>query len=76
TKIIGLWSSDVGDWVVAELSAPLAESWVLVEQGVISAAVFKAFVFGNPYRFYTEAMPAFLVGTVVERKLASQGKAG
>ncbi|QII86546.1 amidohydrolase family protein [Bordetella hinzii] len=76
-KINAIWSSDVGHWDVPDLTEPLAESWDLVEQGVISAEDFKAFVFGNPYRFYTEANPAFFAGTEVERKLnrAPQAKA-
>ncbi|MFC4273979.1 amidohydrolase family protein [Achromobacter aloeverae] len=73
-KINAIWSSDVGHWDVPDLTEPLAESWDLVEQGVISAADFKAFVFGNPYRFYTEANPNFFAGTEVERKLTSAAR--
>lgn len=71
-KINAIWSSDIGHWDVPDLTAPLAESWDLVEQGVISAADFKALVFGNPYRFYTEANPTFFRGTDIERKLAGK----
>ncbi len=70
TKINAIWSSDVGHWDVPEFTEPLAESWDLVEQGVITAADFKALVFDNPYRFYTEANPRFFDGTEVGRKLA------
>lgn len=68
-KINAIWSSDIGHWDVPDLTEPLAESWDLVEQGVITQADFKAWVFGNPYRFYTEANPDFFAGTNVERKL-------
>jgi predicted TIM-barrel fold metal-dependent hydrolase len=71
TKINAIWSSDVGHWDVPEFTEPLAESWDLVEQGVISAADFKALVFDNPHRFYTEANPRFFEGTEVGRKLAA-----
>ena len=74
-KINAIWSSDIGHWDVPDLTAPLAESWDLVEQGVISAQDFKALVFGNPYRFYTEANPAFFQGTAIERKLAAPARA-
>ncbi|WP_238891872.1 amidohydrolase family protein [Achromobacter insuavis] len=74
-KINAIWSSDIGHWDVPDLTAPLAESWDLVEQGVISAQDFKALVFGNPYRFYTEANPAFFQGTAIERKLATAAPA-
>ena len=75
TKINAIWSSDVGHWDVPDLTEPLAESWDLVEQGVISAADFKSLVFSNPYRLYTDANPAFFKGTRVERKLAQAAKA-
>ncbi|MBT2304070.1 amidohydrolase family protein [Variovorax paradoxus] len=70
-KINAIWSSDVGHWDVPEFTEPLAESWDLVEQGVIGAADFKALVFDNPHRFYTEANPRFFEGTEVGRKLAA-----
>ena len=70
-KINAIWSSDIGHWDVPDLTEPLAESWDLVEQGVITAADFKALVFDNPYRFYTEANPQFFKGTAVEKKLPS-----
>ncbi len=65
-----IWSSDVGHWDVPEFTEPLAESWDLVEAGVIAAADFKAWVFDNPYRFYTQANPDFFKGTAVERAAA------
>jgi len=60
---------------VPDLTEPLAETWDLVEQGVISASDFKALVFGNPYRLYTEANADFFKGTRVEQKLAQAAKA-
>lgn len=68
-KINAIYSSDVGHWDVPDLTAPLAESWDLVREGVISEDDFKAYVFGNPYKFYTEANPNFFKGTAVESKL-------
>lgn len=68
-RINAIWSSDIGHWDVRDLTEPLAESWALVEEGVISTSDFRAFVFDNPYRFYTQANPAFFAGTEVERKL-------
>lgn len=70
-QINAIWSSDIGHWDVPDLTEPLAESWDLVEQGVITAANFKSWVFENPYRFYTEANPRFFEGTAVETKLKS-----
>ncbi|MOA56390.1 hypothetical protein D3C78_1803600 [compost metagenome] len=72
TKINAIWSSDIGHWDVPDLTEPLAESWDLVEQGVISADDFRALVFDNPYRFYTEANPAFFAGTDIAHKLGKR----
>lgn len=74
-KTKAIWSSDIGHWDVPDLTEPLAESWDLVEQGVISEDDFKALVFGNPYRFYTEANPNFFAGTAIEKKLSLLKKA-
>ncbi|PZQ00192.1 MAG: amidohydrolase [Variovorax paradoxus] len=68
-KINAIWSSDVGHWDVPEFTEPLAETWDLVEQGLLSAQDFRAFTFGNPLRFYTEANPHFFDGTAVGRQL-------
>jgi predicted TIM-barrel fold metal-dependent hydrolase len=70
-KINAIYSSDVGHWDVPDLTDALASAHDLVEEGVISEADFKAYVFGNPYRLYTEANPNFFKGTAVEAKLAS-----
>lgn len=69
-KINAIYSSDVGHWDVPDLTEALAESRDLVDEGVISEADFKALVFENPYRLYTEANPDFFKGTAVEAKLA------
>ncbi|SFN21355.1 amidohydrolase family protein [Variovorax sp. OV329] len=71
-KVNAIWSSDVGHWDVPEFTEPLAETWDLVEQGVISAQDFRAFVFENPLRFYTEANANFFEGTQVGEKLKPQ----
>lgn len=73
-KINAIYSSDVGHWDVPDLTEVLAESYALVEQGAISEADFKAWVFDNPYKLYTEANPAFFRGTAVEAKLKSEAR--
>lgn len=70
-KINAIYSSDVGHWDVPDLTAPLAESWDLVKEGVISEADFKSYVFANPYKFYTEANPNFFKGTAIESKVSN-----
>ncbi len=68
-KLNAYWSSDTGHWDVPDLTETLAETWDLVEEGVITAEDFKALVFDNPYRFYTANNPEFFKGTQVEAKL-------
>jgi hypothetical protein len=72
-KLNAFWSSDSGHWDVPDLTETLAESWQLVERGLLSEQDFKAFVFGNPYKFYSEANPRFFEGTAVEARLNADG---
>lgn len=64
-KLNAIYSSDVGHWDVPDLTLPLAESRELVKEGVISEADFKAYVFENPYKFYTQANANFFAGTAI-----------
>jgi predicted TIM-barrel fold metal-dependent hydrolase len=68
-KINAIYSSDVGHWDVPDFTQVLSESYELVEQGAITESDFKAWVFGNPYKLYTEANPEFFRGTAVEEVL-------
>jgi hypothetical protein len=72
-KINAIYSSDVGHWDVPDLTHVLAESHALVDEGVINEADFRAWVFENPYKLYTEANADFFKGTAVEAKLARRG---
>lgn len=72
-RINAYWSSDTGHWDVPDLRETLAETWDLVEEGVIAEKDFKALVYDNPHRFYTANNPDFFKGTKVEEKL--KGKA-
>jgi predicted TIM-barrel fold metal-dependent hydrolase len=75
-KINAIYSSDVGHWDVPDLRLVLAESRALVDQGAISEADFKAWVFDNPFKFYTEANPRFFEGTAVADRLPRASGAG
>jgi Amidohydrolase len=68
-KVNAIYSSDVGHWDVPDLTDVLAESWALVEEGAISEADFKAWVFENPYKLYTDANPTFFEGTAIADKV-------
>lgn len=71
-KVNAIYSSDVGHWDVPDLTEVLADSFALVEQGAISEADFKAWVFENPYRLYTESNAAFFKGTAIESLVKPQ----
>jgi len=68
-KVNAIYSSDVGHWDVPDLTDALAEAHALVEEGVITEANFKDYVFNNPYKLYTEANPDFFKGTQVQARL-------
>jgi len=68
-KINAIYSSDVGHWDVPDFTQVLSESYELVEQGAITESDFKAWVFDNPYKLYTDANPDFFRGTAVETVL-------
>jgi len=69
-KVNAIYSSDVGHWDVPDLTQVLAESHALVDEGAISEADFRAWVFDNPYKFYTESNANFFKGTAIEAQLA------
>jgi hypothetical protein len=75
-KINAIYSSDVGHWDVPDLTEVLAESRALVDEGAITEADFKAWVFENPYRLYTESNANFFKGTAVEAKLKNEPAVG
>ncbi|MEZ4334370.1 MAG: amidohydrolase family protein [Myxococcota bacterium] len=74
--LAALFSSDLGHWDVPDMQAVLVEAWENVEHGWLSRDDFKAFVFGNVARLYTDANPDFFAGTAVERAVAEARRAG
>ncbi len=66
-RLQAIFSSDIGHWDVPEMRDVLEEAHELVEDGLITDADFRDFVFVNPHRFWTHANPDFFKGTVIER---------
>ncbi len=60
------FSSDIGHWDVPEISEVLLESHQLVDQGLLSDADYRDFVFANPVRLHAGMNPRFFDGTPVE----------
>jgi predicted TIM-barrel fold metal-dependent hydrolase len=59
------FGSDVGHWDVTDVGDVVVEAYELAEDGLISEADFRQFVFENPVRLHTRANPAFFDGTAV-----------
>ena len=65
-RLNAIMGSDVGHWDVRDFTEPIAEAWELVDDGVLDAEEFRAFVFDNPLRFYGGPNPDFFRDTVLE----------
>ncbi|MDR2613804.1 MAG: amidohydrolase family protein [Candidatus Accumulibacter sp.] len=72
TQVNMFWSSDLGHWDVPEINTILADTFQLVEEGIITAENFKQLVFKGPYEFYTANNPDFFKGTAVEPLLPAE----
>jgi hypothetical protein len=65
-KLNAIFSSDFGHWDVTDMSSVLAEAYELVEDGIVSEADFRDFVFTNPVKLLAGMNPDFFKGTAVE----------
>ena len=68
-KLRTVYGSDLGHWDLPDMRNAAAEAWELVEDGIISEADFRDFVFVNPVRLKTDLNPEFFRGTVVESQV-------
>ena len=71
-KLKAVFSSDIGHWDVPDMRGVLGEAWELVDNGHLSEADFRAFVFDNPVSMWAGANPKFFEGTTVEDAVAHQ----
>lgn len=60
------FSSDIGHWDVPRIGQVLLESHQLVDEGLLTDADYRDFVFSNPARLHVEMNPSFFDGTPVE----------
>jgi predicted TIM-barrel fold metal-dependent hydrolase len=60
-----IFGSDIGHWDVPDIRDVVPESHELVEEGLISADDYRAFVFGNIVDLWGGANPDFFADTVV-----------
>ncbi len=64
-KLQAIFSSDVGHWDVPDIREVLEEAHELVDDGFLSEADFRDFVFGHAVRLYTALDRDFFTGTAV-----------
>lgn len=64
-KLNAIFSSDFGHWDVPEMTSVLADAWELVEDGIITETDFRAFVYDNPLRLFTDMNPDFFADTTI-----------
>src|SRR6185312_16176857 len=62
-QLNAIYSSDIGHFDVIDFRDPLPEAYELVEDGHITEANFRDFVFANPVRLWGKQNPAFFDGT-------------
>jgi predicted TIM-barrel fold metal-dependent hydrolase len=60
-----IFGSDIGHWDVPDIRDVVPESHELVEEGLISADDYRAFVFGNIVDLWGGANPDFFADTIV-----------
>ena len=70
-QLNAIYSSDIGHFDVIDMREPLAEAYELVEDGNITQANFRDFVFTNAVRLWGTQNPDFFKGTRVEKEAAA-----
>jgi predicted TIM-barrel fold metal-dependent hydrolase len=65
TELRPVFSSDMGHWDVTDIAGVVAESHHLVDDGHLTAAQWRRFVFDNPAEMFLRANPHFFDGTSV-----------
>ncbi len=69
-KLKTLLGSDIGHFDVVNMNEVLVEANELVDDGLISAADFRDFVFANPAHFFADMNRNFFKGTSIESAAA------
>lgn len=60
-----VFSSDIGHWDVTDVTGVVAESYELLQDRMLTAEQYRAFMFGNAYEMFTAVNPAFFDGTPI-----------
>jgi predicted TIM-barrel fold metal-dependent hydrolase len=75
-RLHAMFGSDIAHWDVPDMAGVLCEAWELVEDGLVSEADFRDFVFANPVRFFGGPGSRFFEGTAIEGDVAALADAG
>jgi predicted TIM-barrel fold metal-dependent hydrolase len=67
-RLSAIFGSDMGHWDVPDTREVLAEAWQLVDKALFSPEDFRAFVYDNPHRFWSNNNPDFFAGTAVSNQ--------
>lgn len=70
-RLNAIYSSDIGHFDVIDMRDPLPEAYELVEDGFLSDAEFRDFVFANTVRLWGTQNPQFFEGTRVAKEAAA-----
>ena len=70
-QLNAIYSSDIGHFDVIDMREPLPEAYELVEDGVLTDANFRDFVFTNAVKLWGTQNPNFFKGTSVEKEAAA-----
>jgi hypothetical protein len=65
-RLKAIFRSDIDHWDVPEMTEGVEEASKLVDDGRITEADFRDFVFAHPASLYAETNPDFFKGTAVE----------
>ena len=75
-RLKAIFSSDIGHWDVPDIRDVVAESYELVEDGLLEADAFRDFMFANAVTLYGRMNPRFFQGTAVEAEAAKLLRGG
>lgn len=65
------YGSDIGHWDVVDMSEVFDEASELLDEGLVTEADFRDFVFANPAHLWTSGNPDFFAGTAVEEAVSA-----
>lgn len=66
-----IFSSDIGHWDAGDIAGVVAESYELVEDGVLTEQQYASFVYENPAQMYLDQNSHFFDGTPVAEQAAA-----